>query len=95
MYTFHMEKRTAENDMGTAPVPMRTVRRLPLYLKYLKSLPDYGPSNISATAMAKALNLNDVLVRKDLASVSSGGRPKTGYVIMNLISDIEQFLGGL
>jgi redox-sensing transcriptional repressor len=40
------------------------------------------------------LNLNEVQVRKDLAAVSnSGGKPKTGYVAKELISDLEEFLG--
>jgi redox-sensing transcriptional repressor len=49
--------------------------------------------NISATTIAEALGLNDVQVRKDLSSISSGGRPKIGYITENLIFDIEQFLG--
>jgi len=32
-------------------------------------------------------------VRKDLAMVSDGGRPKIGYLRESLIDDIEQFLG--
>jgi len=74
-------------------IPMQTLHRLPLFLEYLKSLPKGGASNISATAIADALGLNDVQVRKDLASVSGGGRPKIGYITEDLIFDIEQFLG--
>jgi len=48
--------------------------------------------NISATALAKALDLGDVQVRKDLAVVSGGGRRKTGHLRENLIQDIEDFL---
>ncbi len=69
-----------------------TLRRLPAYLRYLKSL-DKTPENISATAIAEALALNEVQVRKDLASVSSGGKPKTGYKTVSLIDDLENFLG--
>ncbi|MBQ8297629.1 MAG: redox-sensing transcriptional repressor Rex [Ruminococcus sp.] len=75
-------------------ITSQTLQRLPLYLNYLKSLPQEKSSgNISATAVAEALCLNDVQVRKDLASVSSGGRPKVGYVTRKLIDDIEKFLG--
>lgn len=75
-------------------ITSQTLQRLPMYLNYLKSLPqDKGSGFISATAVAEALCLNDVQVRKDLASVSSGGRPKVGYVTKNLIGDIEKFLG--
>jgi hypothetical protein len=44
-------------------------------------------------AIAKALNLNDVLVRKDLAAIKSGGRPRTGYLLDKLIADLETYLG--
>ena len=37
--------------------------------------------------------MGEVQVRKDLAMVSDGGRPKIGYLRESLIEDIEQFLG--
>jgi redox-sensing transcriptional repressor len=48
---------------------------------------------ISATALANALGMGEVQVRKDLAMVSDGGRPKIGYLRERLIDDLEQFLG--
>lgn len=72
-------------------VSVNTLQRLPTYLNYLKSLGDDG--NISSTEIARALGLNDVQVRKDLSSVSSGGRPKVGYNIRGLILDLKEFLG--
>ena len=77
--------------METTKVSKRLLMRLPLYLNYIKSLPDQ-PENISATRMAKALGLGDVMVRKDLAKVSDGGRRKLGYERECLIRDIEEFL---
>ena len=69
------------------------LKRLPGYVSYLKSMPDTGSPYISATALANALGMGEVQVRKDLAMVSDGGRPKIGYLKENLIEDIEQFLG--
>ena len=69
------------------------LKRLPAYLSYLKGLTDQGSPYISATTLANALGMGDVQVRKDLAMVSDGGRPKVGYLRANLIEDIEQFLG--
>jgi redox-sensing transcriptional repressor len=74
-------------------VSILTVQRLPSYLHYLKGLAAGGVPTVSATVIAEALGLNDVQVRKDLASVSKGGRPKVGYVTTELIHDIELFLG--
>lgn len=69
------------------------LKRLPVYLAYLKSLPMDAPKYISATSIATALGMGDVQVRKDLALVSDGGRPKVGYSRENLMEDLEQFLG--
>lgn len=69
------------------------LKRLPVYLTYLKSLAEDAPDHISATALAAALNMGEVQVRKDLALVSDGGRPKVGYRLESLIEDLEQFLG--
>lgn len=78
--------------MNAYSVPKATLGRLPGYLEYLKSLP--GTRNtISATAIAKALSLGDVQVRKDLAAVSGAGKPKIGYETQKLIADIERHLG--
>lgn len=70
----------------------RTLSRLPLYLSYLKSLEE-RPETITAAFIAKELGLNHVLVRKDLAFVGQGGRPRTGYITEDLIEDIERFMG--
>lgn len=69
------------------------LKRLPIYLAYLKSLPADAPAHVSATAIANALGMGDVQVRKDLALVSDGGRPKVGYCRTSLADDLEQYLG--
>jgi redox-sensing transcriptional repressor len=74
-------------------VSKSTLQRLPVYLTYLRSLPDNSASNISATSIAAALGLGEVQVRKDLALISGSGRPKTGYILKDLISDLEKYLG--
>lgn len=74
-------------------VSKQTLQRLPLYFNYLKTRSKEDISNISAPIIADSLNLNEVQVRKDLALVSNGGRPKTGYKINELIEDIKSFLG--
>lgn len=79
--------------MDYKSVSVQTISRLPRYLNYLKGLPKGSISNISATMIAEALGFNDVQVRKDLSLVSDGGRPKIGYAIEELITDIEHFLG--
>lgn len=74
-------------------ISKQALRRLPLYLNYLKGHPADGPKYVSATIIADALGLNHVVVRKDLALVSGSGRPKVGYVREDLIRELEAFLG--
>ena len=79
--------------MERKEISKSVLKRLPGYLAYLKSIPEGSSPNISATALANALGMGEVQVRKDLAMVSDGGRPKIGYLREHLIQDIEQFLG--
>ena len=79
--------------MERKEISKAVLKRLPGYLSYLKSLPDGTATYISATALANALGMGEVQVRKDLAMVSDGGRPKIGYLRESLIEDISQFLG--
>lgn len=75
-------------------IPKHTMQRLPVYLSYLKGLEDGKTKYISSPNIAKALKLNEVQVRKDLALVSSkSGRPKLGFELGALIRDIEVELG--
>lgn len=79
--------------MERKEISKSVLKRLPGYLSYLKGIPDSASPYISATALANALGMGEVQVRKDLAMVSDGGRPKIGYLRENLVDDIEQFLG--
>jgi redox-sensing transcriptional repressor len=79
--------------MERKEISKAVLKRLPGYLTYLRSIPADGSPYISATSLANALGMGEVQVRKDLAMVSDGGRPKIGYLRESLIEDIEQFLG--
>lgn len=76
------------------PISVQALKRMPLYLQYLKKCLDNGVTNISATAMARELKLYDVQVRKDLSAVSkTAGKPKTGFLVSDLINDLEDYMG--
>lgn len=70
-----------------------TLGRLPVYLKFLRGLSSTH-TEISATTIAKDLNLGEVQVRKDLASVCGSGKPKVGYPVIALIECMEAILSG-
>lgn len=79
--------------MEKKEISKSVLKRLPGYLSYLKTIKDDNSPYISATSLANALGMGEVQVRKDLAMVSDGGRPKIGYLRESLIEDISQFLG--
>ena len=79
--------------MERKEISKSVLKRLPGYLAYLRSIPQDASPYISATSLANALGMGEVQVRKDLAMVCDGGRPKIGYPREQLVDDIEQFLG--
>ena len=70
-----------------------TIRRLPTYLQLLRTLFRKGEEFVSSNQLARALNLESILVRKDLELNGYSGTPGVGYFIPELIKAIEDFLG--
>ena len=84
-----MKNKLEEKDISKA-----TLARMPLYLHFLQEENSKGAQYISSTVIAQNISVSSVLVRKDLALVSSeAGRPRLGFAISRLIVDIEKFLG--
>ena len=79
--------------MPNSSVTKATLGRVPQYLKFLKELPNEGFEYISATYIARELELGEVQVRKDLNAISGAGKPKLGYVTEELIQKLEDCLG--
>ena len=85
--------------MGRTPsqdtyLTRQALQRMPYYLQALHRAEREGREFMSAARMAQELQLNEVLVRKDIAAVSStGGRPKAGFPVRCLIQDIEMYMG--
>ena len=67
--------------------------RLPTYLSHIRKLQAAGETSTSATAIAKALGMGEVQVRKDLSAVSGTGKPKPGYLVSDLADALEKHLG--
>ena len=79
--------------MNASTISKATLGRIPIYIQYLRDLPDESGSTVSATKIARGLSLGEVQVRKDLAVISGRGKPKIGYEREKLISDLERHLG--
>jgi len=81
------------ND-STNGIMKTTMNRLPLYYNFLIEKQREGLQFVSSTMIAKSLKLNDIQVRKDLASISSmPGKPRVGFDVDTIINDLERVLG--
>lgn len=78
-------------ERKTAGVP--TLKRLPLYLRLLRTMKETGEKYASGTVVAKELGLDPIVVRKDLAITGAVGRPRLGFPMDEIIAAIEDFLG--
>ena len=80
--------------MSEQEISKATIGRMPLYLHFLQEESSKGAKYISSAVIAQNIPVSAVLVRKDLATVSSQpGRPRLGFEVVRLIADIEKFLG--
>jgi len=78
-------------EQRTAGVP--TLKRLPLYLRLLRQMKERGEEYASGAVVARELDLDPIVVRKDLAVTGAVGRPRLGFPMDEIISAIEDFLG--
>ena len=79
--------------MTETTISKTLLRRLPLYLQYMKQARTRGLTYVSATEMAAALGVHHTQVRKDLDSVGVAGTPKIGHPLAASITAVETFLG--
>ena len=80
-------------EQRTSTLPLPTVRRYPIYLRAIGKMVAEGEAFISTYVLAERLNLDSVLVRKDLAMVGVPGRPRRGYPARELQEAINRALG--
>ena len=88
----HISGAKTRYQMDVGSISKATLGRIPVYIEYLRGLPDEELS-ISATRIARGLSLGEVQVRKDLAVISGAGRPRVGYEREKLIRDLESHIG--
>jgi redox-sensing transcriptional repressor len=89
-----MNQADEKDGQSTRPIPVPTLRRLPIYYQYLKKVQaTQGSDYISTTKIGNDLNILPIQVRKDLEVTEAVGKPKLGYDIAELMRTIEGFLG--
>lgn len=79
--------------MKQPKIPEVTIRRLSIYLRYLKELAEKGEKVVSSAQLAKACGLNAAQVRKDLAYFGEFGIRGVGYYVKDLMEHIKKSLG--
>ena len=82
-----------ENKRVDKIAPLPTIRRIPSYLRLLYEYRAAGREWISATDIAERLSLKPIQVRKDMAFTGITGKPKKGFIVLDLIRSIRGFLG--
>ena len=78
------------NGKNTTGIPVPTIRRLPLYLSFLKNL---ERTFISAPEIARELHIDSTQITKDFSFINVRGKTKIGYQTSEIIQIIEEFLG--
>lgn len=69
-----------------------TIRRLPTYLYKLNEMRKSGVEIVATPELARYMNLEAIVVRKDLAATGVTGQPRVGYKVVELIESIRSFL---
>lgn len=86
-------KKTILNKNKKTTISVPTIRRLPLYLSFLKSIENKDKKFITAPEIARELRVDSTQITKDLSCINITGKTKIGYEVANLIAVIEHFLG--
>ncbi len=86
-------KMKTQNSKKSIGIPEPTIRRMPIYLAYLKALVKSEREFISAPHIARDLRLDATQVAKDISYTEIIGKTRVGYGIAELIDSIEEFLG--
>lgn len=83
------------NEQDTpVTISVQALQRMPYYLHCLRELEKEGFEVVSSPIIAARLGLKEIQVRKDFAAISTkGGKPKSGFVIHDLVYSMENFLG--
>ncbi|MGQ1785121.1 MULTISPECIES: redox-sensing transcriptional repressor Rex [unclassified Saccharicrinis] len=84
---------TSVNKKKEGLVPEPSLRRLPVYLAYLKLAKRRNQEFVSSTHIARDMGVDPTQVTKDLSYTSIVGKTRVGYEVIALIDVLEDFLG--
>jgi redox-sensing transcriptional repressor len=76
-----------------AEIGDKMVKRYPLYVRVLREMAAQGETFASGAVVAKALELDPIVVRKDLSKTGVRGKPRLGFPVTEIIAAVERYLG--
>lgn len=74
-------------------VPKFTLKRLPLYYRFISDCFDKGLESVSSEEIARAVQIHAVQIRRDLMLFGAMGTPGVGYSVSELKLKLEDLLG--
>jgi len=74
-------------------IPKATVKRLPLYYRFLQRLYRSGRERISSLEISEALRIDSATIRRDLSYLGGLGKKGYGYNVAHLIQFLTHYLG--
>ncbi len=74
-------------------VPKFTLKRLPHYYRFIQDCDEQELKFVSSEAIAKAVQVNAVQIRRDLMLFGAMGTPGVGYSVPELKQKLEEVLG--
>ncbi|MDR1961394.1 MAG: redox-sensing transcriptional repressor Rex, partial [Gracilibacteraceae bacterium] len=78
--------------MKLTKIPVATIMRMSVYLRYLDKLDHNNTETVSSSSIAKAVGASADQVRKDLAYFGCFGIRSVGYNIKALMHQIKKIL---
>jgi redox-sensing transcriptional repressor len=67
-------------------IPKATVKRLPLYYRYLRILNDAGKQKVSSTELSEAVQVDSATIRRDFSYFGELGKRGYGYDVEDLMN---------
>ena len=66
-------------------IPKATVKRLPLYYRYLRMLNNAGKTKVSSTELSEAIQVDSATIRRDFSYFGELGKRGYGYDVEDLM----------
>lgn len=74
-------------------IPEATLRRYPKYLAFARALAEQEWDYVTSADIARACDVTEMLIRKDMTFTGVTGRPHLGYPILGLIAALTEAIG--